>query len=191
MLKKLALSTALVLGLAAGSAQAAVIANLGPNPTSGTGAFANDPGAGSFTDQYQFQLTGGTQFFTVASATNNFAGTSDFIANFRGSVYQQVGAVGPAGGNDILVLGPDLATNNCGLACQGFGGSAILEAGLYYLQIEGVAGGTAGYGGTISTANVGAVPEASTWAMMILGFLGVGGLAMRKRHQQGTAFRLV
>jgi len=36
-----------------------------------------------------------------------------------------------------------------------------------------------------------AVPEASTWAMMILGFLGVGGLAMRKRRQDGQAFRLV
>jgi hypothetical protein len=30
---------------------------------------------------------------------------------------------------------------------------------------------------------VAAVPEASTWAMMILGFLGVGGLAMRKKDQ--------
>jgi hypothetical protein len=28
---------------------------------------------------------------------------------------------------------------------------------------------------------IGAVPEASTWAMMILGFLGIGGLGMRKK----------
>jgi len=35
-----------------------------------------------------------------------------------------------------------------------------------------------------------AVPEASTWAMMILGFLGVGGLAMRKRRREGHAFRV-
>jgi hypothetical protein len=34
-------------------------------------------------------------------------------------------------------------------------------------------------GGT--TGNVGAVPEPSTWAMMILGFLGVGFLAYRRR----------
>jgi hypothetical protein len=34
-----------------------------------------------------------------------------------------------------------------------------------------------------------AVPELSTWFMMIVGFLGVGGLAMRKRNQDGTAFR--
>jgi PEP-CTERM motif-containing protein len=186
-MKKLLLATALAMGLAA-PASAAVIANLGPNPSSGSGAFANDPGAGSFTDQYQFQLTGGTQFLTIASATNTFAAPSDFIANFRGSVYQQVGAIGSAGGDDLLVLGPANATANCGLDCQGFGGNAILTAGLYYLQIEGFAGGTAGYGGTISTANVGAVPEPSTWAMMVLGFAGIGYMAMRKRRREGSAF---
>jgi hypothetical protein len=35
-----------------------------------------------------------------------------------------------------------------------------------------------------------AVPEPATWAMMILGFLGVGGLAMRKRRREGHAFRV-
>ena len=38
---------------------------------------------------------------------------------------------------------------------------------------------------------VAAVPEASTWAMMILGFLGMGGLAMRKRRQGASQLRLV
>jgi hypothetical protein len=39
-------------------------------------------------------------------------------------------------------------------------------------------------------ANVGAVPEPSTWAMMILGFAGVGFLAYRRRSQ-GQPLRLV
>jgi len=39
--------------------------------------------------------------------------------------------------------------------------------------------------------SVAAVPEASTWAMMILGFFGVGGLAMAKRRRDSQAFRLV
>jgi hypothetical protein len=34
-----------------------------------------------------------------------------------------------------------------------------------------------------------AVPELSTWMMMILGFVGVGGLAMRKRKEDGGGFR--
>ncbi|MBR0995646.1 hypothetical protein JQ580_33575 [Bradyrhizobium japonicum] len=42
------------------------------------------------------------------------------------------------------------------------------------------------------TANfsVSAVPEASTWAMMITGFFGIGFLAYRGRRQSNAAFRL-
>jgi hypothetical protein len=36
-----------------------------------------------------------------------------------------------------------------------------------------------------------AVPELSTWMMMILGFAGVGTLALRRRRFESTAFRLV
>ena len=36
-----------------------------------------------------------------------------------------------------------------------------------------------------------AVPEPATWAMMILGFFGIGGLAMVKRRREGHSFRLV
>jgi hypothetical protein len=39
-------------------------------------------------------------------------------------------------------------------------------------------------------ANVGAVPEPTTWAMMLLGFAGVGFLAYRRRSQ-GQPLRLV
>ena len=35
-----------------------------------------------------------------------------------------------------------------------------------------------------------AVPELSTWLMMIIGFVGVGGLAMRKRNGEGFSFRV-
>jgi opacity protein-like surface antigen len=38
---------------------------------------------------------------------------------------------------------------------------------------------------------VAAVPELSTWAMMIVGFLGLGGLAMRKRNGESLSFRVV
>jgi len=42
------------------------------------------------------------------------------------------------------------------------------------------------------TANfsVSAVPEASTWAMMITGFFGIGFLAYRGRRQSGAGFRV-
>jgi len=66
--------------------------------------------------------------------------------------------------------------------------SRVLAAGDYYLNIAGIAGSTAGYGGNLATVGVGAVPEPTTWAMMILGFASVGFMAYRRRNQT-AAFR--
>ena len=143
-----------------------------------------------FADQWTFQLVGAEQFLTIASATNVFPQISDFITNFNGSVFQIIGAVdaSPGFGDDTLVLGPAFGGPGCGANCQIFGGSAILDAGDYYLNIAGTAGSTAGYGGNLATAAIGAVPEPSTWAMMILGFAGVGFMAYRRKKQ--GAFRI-
>jgi hypothetical protein len=40
---------------------------------------------------------------------------------------------------------------------------------------------TTGAGSSLSTINISAVPEASTWAMMVLGFIGVGFMAYRRK----------
>jgi hypothetical protein len=187
-MRKLLLAATALFGLAASPASAAVILDLGVNPTSATGSFNHAVGGTTFDDQYTFQLVGGETFLTIASVTNNFASASSQITGFTGSVFQIVGEIG--GADDILVIGPVAATANCGANCQGFGGSAILAAGNYYLDLEGTGGGTAGYGGTLSTTQVGAVPEPATWAMMILGFAGVGFMAYRRRNQT-AAFRMV
>jgi hypothetical protein len=44
--------------------------------------------------------------------------------------------------------------------------------------------------GGLDVIQVAAIPEASTWAMMILGFFGIGLVAYRRRSQ-GLAFRVV
>ena len=184
-MKKLSLATsALLLSV---SAHAAVVGDLGVNPTSGSGAFSNQNlPTGTFEDQWTFQLTGAENFFTIASATNVFPQATDFITNFNGSIFQIVGTIG--GGDDILLFGPEAAVANCGTQCQGFGGAGFLPAGEFYLNIAGNAGSTAGYGGDIATVAV-AVPEPATWLMMLLGFFGIGFLAMRKRRE-GSALRL-
>ena len=46
------------------------------------------------------------------------------------------------------------------------------------------------FSGAVVTATVAAVPEPSTWAMMLLGFIGVGFTAYRRRNTT-TTFRLV
>ena len=53
--------------------------------------------------------------------------------------------------------------------------------------VDAAGGGDTGAVGALLTTP--AVPEASTWAMMILGFAGVGFMAYRRRNQ-GAAIRL-
>ena len=179
MLKKLLLLSSFALVFVS-PASAAIVDNLGVNPTSATGRFAQDiPVTGAFDDQITFQLVGGPEFLTIASVTNVFPNLSDFIANFTGEVVAGTPSA-PTG----IVIGPVAATDNCGPDCQGFAGSALLDPGSYFLDISGIAGGTSGYGGDLAVA---AVPEVSTWAMMLLGFIGVGFFAYRKRRQE---FRL-
>jgi choice-of-anchor C domain-containing protein len=56
------------------------------------------------------------------------------------------------------------------------------------LSFASLDGATSAYGPVIGDVNVSAVPEASTWAMMLLGFAGVGFVAYRRRPRPG--FRL-
>jgi hypothetical protein len=48
-------------------------------------------------------------------------------------------------------------------------------------------GGLPSYGNEITNVSLSAVPEASTWAMMALGFAGLGFAAFRKRRDQAVA----
>lgn len=51
------------------------------------------------------------------------------------------------------------------------------------LSFTDLAGGNPNVGNLLDNVSVSAVPEPSTWAMMIFGFLGVGVLAYRRRSQ--------
>jgi len=184
-MKRLLLLSAALLGLSAMSANAAVVGNLGINPTSQTGDFSsgllgvNGTGLGAFTDQVTFQLVGGPQFFTIASATNVYPSLLDFITGFTAQAFLQVGAIGPGGGADIPVT-PLIAAQACPFQsnCQGFAGSAILDAGLYYLQLSGTGGGTSGYGGNLAVAQV---PIPGALALFASGLAGLGMLARRRK----------
>jgi hypothetical protein len=183
-MKRLLLATAALFALA-GSANAAVVGNLGINPTSQTGDFrsgllgVNGTGTGGFTDQVTFQLVGGPQFFTIASATNVYPALTDFISNFQAQAFLQVGAIGPGGGADIPVT-PLISAVACPLQsnCQGFAGNALLNAGLYYLQLTGVGGGSSGYGGNLAVTQV---PLPGALALFASGLVGLGLLRRRRK----------
>jgi hypothetical protein len=188
--RKLLLTAVAVLALGA-SAKGDVIVDLGVNPSSGTGAFANtNPGtglggSGAFTDNYTFQLVGGPQFLSIASVTNVFASLDQVISGFTGAVLDAGpnGVIG--GGDDFFVIGPVGATP-CPIVpdCQGFAGSAILNAGNYFLELTGNSGLNAGYGGNLSTAPL-AVPGPIAGAGLpglLAGLIGLWGWRRRRRN---------
>jgi hypothetical protein len=150
-MRKLVLATAALLASTVFSnAAPVVIADLGLDPTSATGAFSHSVGGTTFEDAYTFTLDH-NMTLTIASLTNVFpAGpmSSDFITNFTASVIAGTPAV--EGG---VVLGPVMAMMGCGpiVNCQGMAGSATLSAGSYFLDVTGKGGGTSGYGGNIAT----------------------------------------
>jgi hypothetical protein len=61
--------------------------------------------------------------------------------------------------------------------------------GLYTLSFNFTSGLTPAQDVLLTDVSVAAVPEASTWAMMMLGFVGVGFMAYRKKRDNST-FRL-
>ena len=185
-MRKILLLSAAMMALAL-PANAAVMDNLGINPNSTTGAFSSidfggtgGTGSGPFRDQILFELVGGPAFLTIASATNVYPNTSDFITNFTGSVFF-AGADGlPGGGDDIQVIGPVLATA-CPVTpnCQGFSGSTLLTlVGDYFLNLSGIGGGTSGYGGNLAVSQV---PIPPALALFAAGLAGLGWLTRRKK----------
>ena len=200
-MKKLLLATVALAALSL-PAKADIIAFLGPNPTSGAGAFANtNPGSvilpavptaqggsgvaglgGAFIDIYNFSLTN-PESLTIAFAVNTYAGGDpQFIDNFTGAVVWEGpdGQIG--GGDDQVVIGPTPASG-CVMVpnCQGFGGSADLAAGEYHLRLTGIAGVDAGYGGNISTLAVPG-PLAGAGIPGIVAAFGLGLAWYRRRR---------
>ena len=185
-MKKYLLAAAALLALSV-SANAAVIQNLGTDPTSSGGAFNHSLGAlnGSFDDQYTFVLDH-QMTLTIASVTNVFAQASDRITLFNGSVVFEGADNAIGGGDDVTVIGPVFATA-CVLVpnCQGFAGSAVLGAGHYFLDIAGIANGTSGYGGNLATFAETPLPGA-LW--LFAGGLGLLGALYRKAPKPKSAW---
>jgi hypothetical protein len=154
-MKYLLATTAIATVLVLSPANAAIVANLGVNPTSSQGDFSNAPGGGVFSDQFTFQLVGGPQFITIGSATNVYASPADFISNWTGQLFQDNGVPGPGGGD--IAVAPPFAAIGCPSSptnCQLVAGTALLNPGNYFLQFAGIGGGTSGYGGNLSTLAV-------------------------------------
>ncbi|HET7239370.1 MAG TPA: hypothetical protein VFI76_10095 [Terrimicrobiaceae bacterium] len=177
-MRKFLIATVALLALAM-PVKAATITDFGADPTSAGGAFNHSLGSlvGFFSDQYTFTLTQAATL-TIASVTNVFAQSSDFISGFNGSVIAGTPALPGA-----TVIGPILASLGCGPIpnCQGFAGSAILAAGSYFLNIEGFANGSSGYGGNLATFAVPEVPLPPAVWLFLTGLIGLMGAGNREK----------
>ena len=175
-----ALVTATAVAAVLASPVNAATIDVGNNPTSATGHFSDAVGGGPFTDYITFNLTGGPQFLTFASATNDFTGPEDLITGFTGQLFLQVGV--PGGGDDVA-QNAAVAAVSCGTGCQVLAGTALLNTGSYYLELNGTGGGTAGYGGDITTRAVPGPIVGAGIPGVLAGCLGLVGLGRWRRRR--------
>lgn len=126
-----------------------------------------------------FSATVGSNSYSATSVTHFYLSN----ANFLPSQYFEADALPPAilAGNSVT-MGLDSSSSTPSL----FGSSADPGsffshsiAGEFFLQ-ENLRDNSSILVFDVTT-NVSAVPEPSTWAMMVLGFLGVGFMAYRKK----------
>ena len=65
---------------------------------------------------------------------------------------------------------------------------SLVTGGRNFLRVSGLSGGEGAYAGTISFAQVPAIPEPATWMMMLLGFAGIG-FTMRRKNKSTLQVR--
>jgi hypothetical protein len=150
-------------------------------------------GPGYFTETLTFDMP--SNFTNAALNISLFATDDRAIVNLNGTEISNTGIFGPGNGSFFFtdggpVVGHTFINGNDGPYSTLSG--ATFQAGtntLFFIGNNtngGINGGEAGgpaaifFDGTV-TFDVAAVPEPSTWAMMILGFAGIGAMTYRRR----------
>ena len=130
---------------------------------------------------------GVTQMYGLSSAGYG-AGTYTFVSGATDQPHQ---GTPPAGGDYGLVsAGYTTAGDNGGVTNNQpyVKNSVIFDMGAFNGSLSGISNLRFQYGTDLANTNLtpGPVPEASTWAMMLLGFGGIG-VAMRRKRKPGLA----
>lgn len=119
--------------------------------------------------------------------------TVSFFANIGSIVAGQYMSDNTVTHIDLQPVGSQLPGMGSFTSPSSFAFSPIVQAGLYTLSftVENFAQNGGNPSALDVAATVSGVPEPSTWAMMILGFLGLGFMGYRKSSKTGGAsFRL-
>ncbi len=142
---------------------------------------SSDPGNGLGWSWAAGHYNYGSGYFGVLKGVDGILGTADDSFVTSGSNTQLVDALfGPGSGNsyDAYCPGCTVDQQQAAIDAAALGsGAPFTFTGTY--SIDGASGS-----GSFSVA---AVPEPSTWAMMILGFFGIGFMGYRRRAQVVTA----
>ncbi len=123
--------------------------------------------AGDFSDTFNFALPTG-----IAGATI----TTNFVSNLLNNIDFQ----------SVTFNGQPFSLSPNGQVENGYILNVPVTAGPQTLIVNGRSGGNGSYSGTLSFA-MGAVPEPASWAMMIIGFGGIGATLRRRRGQVALA----
>jgi PEP-CTERM motif len=132
---------------------------------------------------------------TIVPGTLNL-GLLTFTVGNTGT--NSLGTVATGTLHDSLTVGGQTLTLNIGYsdtigntidALSITGGTTLIFSDGFKVVLNGLSLSTSGVTSAELTAAVSAVPEPSTWAMMILGFFGVGFMAYR-RKQNGPSLRV-
>jgi hypothetical protein len=130
-------------------------------------------GGNGYTD---ITLTGGGSFSAIQFLTiGGFGGGSpnlQYELLYGGSVVA-TGNAGPV----------PLYSDSGGAVFYGFSGATFDEVRVQVQANAGPFNSTASEAGAFDSIAIGAVPEPSTWAMMILGFAGIGFMAYRRKSK--------
>jgi len=174
-----------------------------PSYTGPIGATIGHTGiaTGAFTDLFQFMIgsTGmgniGTGSGSLTTGATIFLGSDDLdltsvifnngVQDFFPTLtlYDINNAI--CGTSNAARGGP----NDCGISeAWALTGVPIIGGNLNTLTVTGTSyGDVASYGGHLSFTPTPAVPEPATWAMMLLGFAGIGWQLRRKRSNAALA----
>jgi hypothetical protein len=134
---------------------------------SGGGAFSGGGGSG-------FKSEGGTP----PGAPNSGQGQGG--DGYTGGSYVAAGGFGGGGGSGLFGGGGGGGYSGGGGGSSGAGGGGGSYIALAFTNTFGADGANSG-NGFVMIDPAGAVPEASTWAMMLAGLTGLGALALRKK----------
>jgi hypothetical protein len=180
-------SAAIVLAGLCSSAQSAVIADLGTNPTAATSYTVNHA-AGSFNDVFKFNLS--TLSDTIASSVGLT------LAPFYQTTFTSFGlfadAFGTGTGGSLITSGVISATPSSATLTQN-----NVASGNYYFELNGESTGVVGSvylfsANTSASPNIPPpIPEPETYALMLVGLGVLGAVAKRRsaklaRQQAGN-----